>query len=181
MLNEQEHKLYSNAKVNLWKETHKEYLSNENIKKWCDEIKKYSPNDFFANFYEITTFSTVDSICEYLINYLKNNNFVFADEVVRYLIKTIDDPRIIGPTIAILDEAKTIDDKYRNSLNELSLKLDNGVFNVDLIRDVFVCYSSKDIAIVSDIVNYLEYNDLTCFVAQRNLRHGKGAKDNLML
>ena len=65
-LNQQELKLYSNAKKNLWAETHKEYLSDENIKKWINEVKKYSPDDFFANFYEITTFSDVDTICDYL-------------------------------------------------------------------------------------------------------------------
>ena len=182
-LNQQDLKLYSNAKKNLWLETHNQYLSNENIKKWCLEIKKYSPEDFYANFCEKITFGDVDSTCDYLNNYLKKGDYTFSDEVVRYLLKTTDDSRIIQFIVAILDEANLDDslyEQYKEKLNELSENLDEGVFNTDAPRDVFICYSSKDIIEVTKIMDILELNDLSCFCAQRNLRHGKGAKENYL-
>ena len=179
-LGAQELKLYSNAKKNLWIETHKEYLSSENIKKWVYEVRKYSPDDFFAGFYYEANFGEIDSFCNYLLNYINDNNYIFADEVIRYLIKTAENKRLLQILITLLDEAKLeekLSNEYRNEINELAIKLDDGVFNTNIPRDVFVCYSSKDIAKVSKIVDYLEYNGITCFCAQRNLRHGKGAKE----
>ena len=45
-------------------------------------------------------------------------------------------------------------------------------------RDVFVAYSSKDMNKVFELVECLEEQGFSCFVAARNLRHGKGAVEN---
>ena len=185
-LNAQDEKYYANAKKNLWATTHEKYLSNENIKHWCNEVKKYSPDDFFANFYNIVTFSDIDTICNYLLNYINNDDFDFANEVIRYLTNIADNSRLIQLILAIIESIKPNLDsdtynKYIDDLNVLAYNLDEGTFDTIISRDVFVCYSSKDIKVVTDIVNYLEENEIKCFCAQRNLRHGKGAKENYVL
>ena len=178
---EQDLKHYSNAKANLWSATHKEYLSNDEIKEWCNEVKKYSPKDFFANFYYTATFSDTDALCEYLLEYIKGKEYKFADEVIRYIIKTAESERVLQPLIAILDVAEIESkekDKLQNEINVLAEKLNEGIFITNAPRDVFIAHSSKDIAIVTEIIDYIELNGFTCFCAQRNLRHGKGAKEN---
>ncbi|MBQ7307618.1 MAG: TIR domain-containing protein, partial [Clostridia bacterium] len=63
-------------------------------------------------------------------------------------------------------------------LEKECFKLDSGIYTAFLERDVFVAYSSKDMKEVNRIVEYLESQDITCFVATRNLRHGKGSVEN---
>ena len=180
-LDAQKLNLYSNAKVNLWKETHQEFLSDESIDYWVNEVKKYSPDDFFANFYNLATFYGPETINNYIRDYLENGNFEFADEVLRYLIKTVDNSSTIQWIHALLNSANLphkLFHQYEEEIANLSEKLDNGVFNTHIPRDVFIAYSSKDIIYVSELIDFLESNEIKCFCAQRNLRHGKGAKEN---
>ena len=57
-------------------------------------------------------------------------------------------------------------------------KVNNGFFDETISRDVFVAYSSKDKKKVIEIVNFLEKQDISCYVAFRNLEHGSGATEN---
>ena len=41
----------STAKQNLYNAVKEEYISKDEVIKWCDEVKKYIPDDFQANFY----------------------------------------------------------------------------------------------------------------------------------
>ena len=40
-------------------------------------------------------------------------------------------------------------------------------------QDVFICHSSKDASLAFSICNYLEENDITCWIAPRNIVGGK--------
>ena len=183
-LNQFQLDLYSKAKLNLWREVHRENLSNNDIKKWCDEVQKYSPDDFLSNFYETVTFSDVKTTQRCLSKYTATGDYTFVDEVLSYLIKIVDDSSLINNLTEIINEAPLSDElsgKYQKEIADLAEKLDEGIFNTDLIRDVFICYSSKDLGAVTKLVNYLEDNEYNCFYSQRNLRHGKGAKENYEL
>ena len=57
-------------------------------------------------------------------------------------------------------------------------KLDQGVYLTSLPRHVFLAYSSADMDEVIRVADYLEEQGITCFVASRNLRHGKGSVEN---
>lgn len=67
-----------------------------------------------------------------------------------------------------------------NELEAEAAKLDDGTYVHTLRRDVFLAYSSADMAKVLEIVDVLEENGLTVFAAFRNLRHGKGAAENYL-
>ena len=56
--------------------------------------------------------------------------------------------------------------------------MDKGVYETSLPRDVFIAYASEDIQTVLDLASDLEENGFSCFVALRNLQHGRGAADN---
>ena len=45
-------------------------------------------------------------------------------------------------------------------------------------RKAFIAYSSKDMAIVTPLVEYLENAGISCFVALRNMRPGRKAVEN---
>ena len=61
---------------------------------------------------------------------------------------------------------------YNDLLIKKSKEIDEGVYNVIIPRDVFVAYSSADMGKVEELVEMLEGQNISCFVATRNLQHG---------
>ena len=57
-------------------------------------------------------------------------------------------------------------------------KVQNGIYEASMERDVFLAYSGKDMKAVVETLNFLEENGLTCFAAFRNMQHGKDAVAN---
>lgn len=104
-----------------------------------------------------------------------------ADDVYRWLLPSLT-PRLLGPLNDFLcrhfkNEERT---ERLNELEAEAAKLDDGTYVHTLRRDVFLAYSSADMAKVLEIVDALEENGLTVFAAFRNLRHGRGAAENYL-
>ncbi|MBQ9458294.1 MAG: TIR domain-containing protein [Bacilli bacterium] len=62
-------------------------------------------------------------------------------------------------------------------LEEESAKIEEGIYDASLPRDVFLCYSSADMPKVLEVMEVLEENDISCYAAFRNLRAGRGAAE----
>ena len=104
-----------------------------------------------------------------------------ADEVVNWLIPSLH-PRLVGPLQDFTmrhykNEERT---RYLTALENEAAKLQEGIYEAGLARDVFLCYSSADMPKVVHILDLLEENGFQCFAAFRNLRHGKGSADNYL-
>ena len=104
-----------------------------------------------------------------------------ADEVMQWLIPSLH-PRLVGPLQDFTmrhyrDEERT---RYLTALEDEAAKLQEGIYEAGLARDVFLCYSSADMPKVVHILDLLEENGFQCFAAFRNLRHGKGSADNYL-
>ena len=67
---------------------------------------------------------------------------------------------------------------FSTLIEEETQKVDGGTYDANLPRDVFVAYSSKDAKEVLRLVENCESQGISCFIAMRNLRHGRGAKAN---
>ncbi len=182
-LDEVKRELVNNARRNLYDAITAEYISSEDVKDACREIKKYLPDDFRANFYEIAADTNVKKTTKAIQKIDADKYYDDIENIVVFLIKSLQPYYLIELNRLIERSFQKRGDfaKYEKYSTELSIqaaKVQDGVYETMLHRDVFVAYSGKDMDKVSELVNLLEDNKISCFVAARNLRHGRGAVEN---
>lgn len=104
-----------------------------------------------------------------------------AGDIFSWLLMMLS-PRLLGPLNDFV--CRHFKDRERTqklaALEEEAAKIDDGTYVHTLTRDVFLAYSSSDMAEVLKIMDLLEENGLTVFAAFRNMRHGKGAAENYL-
>ena len=172
----------SNARRNLYDAVNAEYISNTLVHECCMTLKQLIPDDFLACFYE-TAVTNKDRKLSKLIR--KIDVVEYADcmeSIVRFLISSLQIDFILETSDLIERAFKNTDlstyEKYSTILSEEAEKLENCIYLTSFPRDVFVAYSGKDMDKVFELVECLEEQGFSCFVAARNLRHGRGAVEN---
>ncbi|MBQ7307860.1 MAG: SEL1-like repeat protein, partial [Clostridia bacterium] len=170
----------ANVKLNLWSSVHDTYKSNEKISTYARELKLLSPDDFLANFYDTACNGSSHDINTFLNNIKDFNNLKpFIEDIVDFMLSSFEESNVLPLKNLIINtfqnEEKT---NYLTKLEDECAKLYDGMYASFIPRDVFVAYSSKDMAKVNQIVEYLESQDVSCYLALRNLRHGKGSVEN---
>lgn len=172
----------SNLRKNLYNAVNAQYLSNTEICDICNQIKQYVPDDFLANFYSIATGNNVKALTNFIREIDHVANSAFMDHVVTFLIRSFQTEFHLELGNLIEKAYKKNDlfkyEKFSTMMTDEAAKVQMGVYETKLPRDVFIAYSSKDMNYVSLLVERLEEQNLKCFVAARNLRHGKGAVEN---
>ncbi len=172
----------NNLRRNLYDAVNTEYISSFDVKMRCEELKKYLPDDFSACFYEVAVGNNVRQLTKYIRKIDIEKNYDEIECVVKFLVKSLQTEyqlelnNLIARAYERRDPEKF--EKYCTMLSEEAIKVDNGVYETKLPREVFIAYSSKDMEKVSELCEFLESQNLKCFVAARNLRHGKGAVEN---
>ncbi len=179
LLDETKQEKLSNARQNLYKAAHEKYLSKEKIRNAVKEVKTLYPVDFMASFYDCLINDDKTVLNEFLVNIDLNKYADFKDEVIEATIKSLDYKNAIClKNFVDLTCSVNERNKYNTEIERIVEEFESGAYNLDIDRDFFICYSSKDMKEVIRIVDYLESNGLTCFVALRNLRHGVGSQEN---
>lgn len=175
-------KQIGNARFNLYKELKEEYLSSKKIIECAKTLKDFLPDDVLANFfYNIENPTKLSKVMEKIpYNDLQTPQ---KNLMIEFLLKSTNLLERSVPT-----ELNELIDTYRRDSKEwityynkykcVMEKVNSGFFDVNLPRDIFIAYSSKDKEKVKEIVELLENNDFKCFVAFRNLFHGSGAQEN---
>ncbi len=175
----------AHARRMLYDAVHAENIGSERVIAASREVKKYAPDDFLANFYEAACDGDARVVNRFLdgVDAAKQGKSFLAD-VCEFMLASLE-KRNVGAFKAFLERAHLAGvftggeyTDYLTRTEKEAEKLDNGVYNADLPRDVFLAYSSKDMAEVNALADYLEGEGVSCFVALRNLRHGKGAAEN---
>lgn len=169
----------ANLRRVLWAAVNEEYTDSIKISTVCRDIKKYLPDDFQANFYEIAAGLNDEKIIEFLSAVDVDENRMYADDVVEFMIKNMRQKTLPAVGNYIERAYKLYDlvkySHYATKYEAEAEKIDDCIYDTTQPRDVFVAYSSADMPKVLELVDYLEEEGLTCFVASRNLRHGDGA------
>lgn len=172
----------SNLRKNLYNAVNAQYLSNIEICDICNQIKQYVPDDFLANFYSVATGNNVKALTQFIRDIDPVANYSSMDHVVIFLIRSFQTEFHLELNNLIERAYKKTDlfkyEKFSTMMTDEASKVQMGVYETKLPRDVFIAYSSKDMSYVSLLVERLEEQNLKCFVAARNLRHGKGAVEN---
>jgi len=167
----------SNARRRLYETTHEKYPSSQAVTQAAGTVLSISPDDFMARMY----LHSHDADPHELIGVLARSEVSEweAKETVDWLVRSLD--------MRALAAVKDFADRHLkgtgktdalNHIEDEAFKLDSGVYDLSLKRDVFLCYSTEDMPRVIAIMETFEENALSCFAAFRNLRHGKGAQEN---
>ena len=172
----------NNLRRNLYDATVAEFISSTDVKNACVELKKYLPDDFRANFYEIAVGNNEKRLTSAIRKIDVEANFDEIENIVRFLIKSLQPGFLLELNNLVERAYKGRDlqrfEKFSTEISVQAEKVEQGVYETKLPREVFVAYSSKDMDKVSELVEVLEAQGIKCFVAARNLRHGKGSVEN---
>ena len=167
----------ANARRRLYESTHQKYPSAQEVKLNSSNVLSLRPEDFLARIY----LHSHDADPHDLILTLARENVSLGEarEAFKWLLRSLDS-RLIGALKDFVDRHFEGKEKTNalNAIEDEAYKLDSGVYDLSLKRDVFLCYSAADMPRVIVIMNLFEENGLSCFAAFRNLRHGKGAQEN---
>ena len=172
----------NNLRRNLYNAVHAEYVSSNDVHEICAAIKQYLPDDFQANFYDIATGSNVRQITDAIRRIDVKTHYEDLDGILDYLIRSMQVEFLLELNNLVERAYKLRDlskfEMFSTAISQEAQKVQMGIYETKLPREVFVAYSSKDMNKVSELVEILEAQGMKCFVAARNLRHGKGAVEN---
>ena len=174
--------MVANAKRSLYAAIAVDYISKIEVIKWCDEIKKYIPDDFQANFYYALAKESKREVAKMLRKIDVDEHCDILERLITIVINSLE-KSYIAPVKDLIERAYYGPDvqkyhKYITMAEGEAEKLDSCIYDLLSQRDVFVAYSSKDRDKVLELVEYLENEGLTCFISLRNLRHGVGSCEN---
>jgi len=172
----------ANLRRNLYDAINAQYTDSAEVRRVCGEIKKLLPDDFMANFYEIANGKDLKRTADLINNINVDAYGEYVEGVLKFMIKSFADVFHL-PLVNLVERAYSKTDKekfekYHTLIQEEAQKENDGVYQTALSRDVFVAYSSADMDKVYSLVSVLEESGISCFVAARNLRHGRGAVQN---
>ena len=179
---EAKQEIICNLRRDLYDAVNAEYISSIDVKNYCAELKKYLPDDFAANFYEAASSNNVKRLTKHIRNIDVNKNINEIGSIIKFLIKSLQTEYLLELNNLVERAYKNSDltlyEKYSTAISKEAEKVVNGVYETKMPREVFIAYSSKDMDNVSELCEVLEEQGLRCFVAARNLRHGKGSVEN---
>ncbi len=182
LFDEAKRETINNLRRNLYDATTAEFISSNDVKNACVELKKYLPDDFRANFYEIAVSHNEKKLTQAIRKINVEANYAEIENIVIFLIKSLQPEFLLELNNLVERAYKGRDlqtyEKYATEISVQAEKVQLGVYETKLPREVFVAYSSKDMEKVSELVEVLEAQGIKCFVAARNLRHGKGSVEN---
>ena len=170
----------ANIRRNLFEALQEEYTDSYKIIGYCRDLKRLLPNDFQANCFEALNNGgkkEVNAMLESVDE--KGAGRFYVKDILEFMVKSLMPANLLPlkslAERALKDKEKT---EYLNKIEEEAGKCEAGLYSPEVPRKAFIAYSSKDMAIVTPLVEYLENAGISCFVALRNMRHGRKAVDN---
>ena len=169
-----------NAKELLRKALSEEYIDKQLVRAHAETVIKFYPDDMTANFTLKFLSQAKRAVTEFIDNIRINDKNISDVDIIIDVLLRYAKKRFLVALNSLVERAykDSFPDKYsayNAKIIEISKKIDDNIYNLKYRRDVFIAYSSKDIACVDELVHYLEEHDphtkFDCFVAHRNLPH----------
>ncbi|MCD8201425.1 MAG: toll/interleukin-1 receptor domain-containing protein, partial [Clostridia bacterium] len=181
-LGEEKYANISVARQNLWTAMHEKYIDSSSCLVYARKLKSLIPKDYYANFAETANGSNETKICNFLNKSKESDMEMYADAVLDFMINSMTSATL-SAVCAYIDRAyadKTSPEylEFLNRYEAEAEKVESGIYELSIQRDVFLANSSRDIKRVWELCDYLENQGVSCFVSIRNLRHGRGAAEN---
>ena len=177
ILDEQKQEAVANLRAQLWRETQEEYINDTEIIRLAKEVKRYLPDDYFANFCALACGNNNARLNAFLGETDVSEQRMFVWDVLRLMLHLLKEDNLLAVNDFLSRVGNDCDDtemydRYNRQLIREAEKIDKGVYDVQLPRDAFIAYKSEDMGKVIGLVEELERQGLKCFVAARNLQHG---------
>ena len=177
ILDEKKQEAVANLKAQLWKEFNEEFYDRAEINRLAKGVKKYLPNDFFAEFCGLASSRNTRKLNNFLFTMDVDEQRELVWDILGFLLRPLREENLLAVSdlLARAGDAGLDMERFRQynkRLAEEAKRLNEGVYDVTLPRDVFLAYSSADMAKVGELVETLECQNISCFVAARNLQHG---------
>ena len=185
-LNELDKKEVANLKNKLYETLKEDYPNAQEVVSICQEIRTHVFDDFVASFYyhayEIKiNHNAIRHYAEFINDIDVVENYPFIEKAIT--VATLDlKKELVLPVTELINRAASKNvisvEKKRELISALEIEsqnLDNDVYNPKVTRDFFIMHSGRDIQKVLRLVANLEEQNRTCFVAQRNIQHGRGS------
>lgn len=167
----------ANRRRILWEAAHKPHVSTKEIRRAASDVREIYAEDRLARFYLSAVSDSPSDLNDFLLN--EEVDLYDAREMVRFILLSLDLRNVLAVRNFVekhFSGKEKLDNLQR--VSDETEKLDQGVYLTSLPRHVFLAYSSADMDEVIRLADYLEEQGITCFVASRNLRHGKGSVEN---
>ena len=149
----------------------------EKICDWCFQIKKVAPDDFVANFCE----ELFGKDRTHVVAFFEKNLMDRSDDEIVFVLRTMVnklEEAYFTPLDYWIEELQNRKNPLFNYFHHLyeveKEKVEKGVYDPDVKRDVFIAFSRQDIETVVAVKNYLEGKELKCFLSTTNLRQCDG-------
>ena len=134
----------ANLRGNLYQAVTAKYISNDRIKEICAEIKNYLPDDFLASFYMVATGNNDSELTDYILKMDVESNYDLMSSVIRFLLKSPHPGYMLALSDLIDRTYKGRDlvkyEEFATIFSEENEKVNTGVYETGLPRDVFVAY-----------------------------------------
>lgn len=175
---EEKQKRVAALRVELWQATNAEFVDADKIIELSRALKRELPDDFMATYYELACGDNSKAVSDFLCATDVRKKYDYIPDVLRFAIKTLRRETTLAVSELIGRSYEASDPKlfgeWNDRLQAEAVKVDDGIYDASLPRDVFVAYKSEDMRVVEELVEYLERREgFRCFVAVRNLKHGK--------
>lgn len=174
----------ANFRTMIYEQIRSNTPNKDTIVELCKEIRRHYVDDFMATFYQTLYEGSEADLINFINSIDVEANYPFVDKVISYVTERALTSNLILPVGNLIERAShqgVIDMRKYNELQTKfeseAEKVENDVYNPRIPRDFFVMYSSKDMDEVMKLVSYLESQDTTCFVALRNIQHGRGSRE----
>ena len=177
VLEEAKIELLANRRRVLWGASHDTHISDKKIKRAAADVRAIYAEDLLSRFYLAAIDEDPSELNRFLLE--EPLDIATAREIVRFCLLSLDSRNILALNSFVSETFEEKEGKnYMEKIADEAENIDKGVYLTSLPRDVFLAYSSKDMDEVIRVADYLEGQSISCFVASRNLRHGKGAVEN---
>ncbi len=173
-----------NLRRNLYNAVTAKYISREEVRNACTELKNFLPDDFTANFYATAASGNLRALNEAIGALDPDAHAEDMPTLVTFLIRSLnaDEDYLVALNDLVERAFKKRDARlylqYVTEVSEQTDRIYDGIYEATLARHVFVAYSGKDMPQVIELVEELESQGISCFVAARNLRHGLGSVED---
>ena len=165
-------------RAELWQATHAEFIDAGKIIELSRAVRRELPDDFISSYYEIACGDNLKAINDFISRIDVKAKYNYLPDVLRFALKTLRRETALAVSDLIGRAYETTEPKlfgvWNDRLQVEAVKVDEGIYDAGLPRDVFVAYKSEDMQVVEELVEYLENREgFKCGVAVRNLKHGK--------
>ena len=147
LFDEQKLEIINNLRRNLYDATKAAYISSVEITTICGELKKYIPDDFAANFYIIAAGSNEKSIVSLLRGVNVEEHEEYLEDIITFMIRNVQSEYLLDLNNLIEKAFKlknlALYEKYSTELSVEAEKVQSGIYETKLPREVFLAYSSK--------------------------------------